>query len=90
MKKKVILAILDGVGVTNESIGNAFKLAKTPVLDHLINTYPHSLLKASGEAVGLPEGQMGNSEVGHLTIGSGRIINQPLQRINNLLKTKAF
>jgi 2,3-bisphosphoglycerate-independent phosphoglycerate mutase len=82
----VALVILDGWGIAPPGPGNAVELAGTPVFDRLWATYPHSQLKASGEAVGLPEGQMGNSEVGHLTIGSGRILDQDLQRINRAVK----
>lgn len=78
--KKIILAILDGMGLREETYGNAVKNAKTKALDKLIKEFPHSKLDASGEAVGLPKGQMGNSEVGHITIGTGRIIDQPLQK----------
>jgi 2,3-bisphosphoglycerate-independent phosphoglycerate mutase len=74
--------ILDGWGCAPPGPGNAVELAETPVFDRIWATYPHSRLKASGEAVGLPPGQMGNSEVGHLTIGSGRILFQDLMRIN--------
>ena len=88
--KKVILAILDGMGISEKEEGNAFKNANTKAIDKLIKEFPNSKLKASGEAVGLPKGQMGNSEVGHITIGSGRIINQPLQRINKALEDKSF
>jgi 2,3-bisphosphoglycerate-independent phosphoglycerate mutase len=78
----VALVILDGWGCARPGPGNAVELAATPVFDRLWSEYPHTTLKASGEAVGLPEGQMGNSEVGHLTIGSGRILFQDLQRVN--------
>ncbi|MGZ4386606.1 MAG: 2,3-bisphosphoglycerate-independent phosphoglycerate mutase [Gaiellaceae bacterium] len=78
----VALVILDGWGLAPPGPGNAVELADTPVFDRLWAEYPHSQIKASGGAVGLPEGQMGNSEVGHLTIGSGRILDQDLQRIN--------
>ena len=88
--KKTILTILDGVGIREEIKGNAFKLANTPIFDYLWKEYPHSLLEASGKLVGLPEGQMGNSEVGHLNMGAGRIVNQPLQLINNLIENKSF
>lgn len=88
--KKVILTILDGVGIREELNGNAVKNANTKALDKLLKEFPNSKLKASGEAVGLPEGQMGNSEVGHITIGAGRIVNQPLQRINKALEDKTF
>ena len=74
--------ILDGWGCAPPGPGNAVELAETPVFDRVWATYPHSRLKASGEAVGLPPGQMGNSEVGHLTIGAGRILFQDLMRIN--------
>jgi len=78
----VVLVILDGWGCAPPGPGNAVELADTPVFDRLWADYPHTTLKASGEAVGLPQGQMGNSEVGHLTIGSGRVLDQDLQRIN--------
>ena len=78
----VTLVVLDGWGCAPAGPGNAVELARTPVFDRLWREYPHTTLKASGEAVGLPEGQMGNSEVGHLTIGSGRILFQDLQRVN--------
>ena len=82
----VVLAILDGWGHRDEKLDNAVKAAKTPVMDSLWHAYPHTLISASGSDVGLPEGQMGNSEVGHLTIGSGRIIQQELVRITNVVK----
>jgi 2,3-bisphosphoglycerate-independent phosphoglycerate mutase len=79
------LVILDGWGCAPPGPGNAVELADTPVFDRLWSSYPHSTLKASGEAVGLPPGQMGNSEVGHLTIGSGRVPFQDLVRINRAI-----
>ena len=82
--------ILDGWGCAPPGPGNAVELAETPVFDALWARYPHTTLKASGEAVGLPPGQMGNSEVGHLTIGSGRILDQDLQRVNRAIQTGAF
>jgi len=88
--QKVLLCILDGVGVSKESYGNAVFNAKTPCLDGVMKNYPHSLLQASGEFVGLPEGQMGNSEVGHMNIGAGRIVYQPLGLINSKIKDKTF
>lgn len=88
--KKVIFAILDGFGIREEEKGNAVKNAPTKAIDKLIKEFPNSKLKASGEEVGLPKGQMGNSEVGHITIGSGRIINQPLQKINKALEDLSF
>jgi 2,3-bisphosphoglycerate-independent phosphoglycerate mutase len=78
----VALVILDGWGLAPTGPGNAVELADTPVFDGLWERYPHATLKASGEAVGLPQGQMGNSEVGHLTIGSGRVLFQDLMRVN--------
>jgi len=78
----VALVILDGWGLAPAGPGNAVELAETPVFDALWQRYPHTTLSASGEAVGLPPGQMGNSEVGHLTIGSGRILFQDLARVN--------
>ena len=78
----VVLVILDGWGCAPPGPGNAVELARTPVFDRLWAEFPHTTLAASGEAVGLPAGQMGNSEVGHLTIGSGRVLDQDLQRVN--------
>lgn len=88
--KPIVLCIMDGVGIRHEIKGNAFKMANKPNLDYLYNNYPHSLLEASGELVGLPAGQMGNSEVGHMNIGAGRIVYQPLQLINEKIKNKEF
>lgn len=88
--KKVILAILDGVGIKKELYGNAYLQADTPNLNRLLKEYPNSKLFASGTFVGLPDGQMGNSEVGHMTIGSGRINYQPLVRINNAIENRTF
>jgi 2,3-bisphosphoglycerate-independent phosphoglycerate mutase len=86
----VALVILDGWGLAPAGPGNAVELADTPVFDRLWAEYPHSTLAASGEAVGLPAGQMGNSEVGHLTIGSGRILDQDFQRINRAIQDGSF
>ncbi|HEY3549574.1 MAG TPA: 2,3-bisphosphoglycerate-independent phosphoglycerate mutase [Gaiellaceae bacterium] len=83
----VALVILDGWGIAPPGPGNAVELAETPVFDRLWRDYPHAQLAASGEAVGLPEGQMGNSEVGHLTIGSGRILEQDFVRVNRAIET---
>ncbi len=83
----VVLVILDGWGCAPAGPGNAISLARTPVFDRLWAEFPHTTLKASGEAVGLPPGQMGNSEVGHLTIGSGRILFQDLMRVNKAIET---
>ena len=82
----VTLVVLDGWGCAPAGPGNAVELAATPVFDRLWHEYPHTTLKASGEAVGLPAGQMGNSEVGHLTIGSGRILFQDLMRVNQAIR----
>nr|WGH12720.1 Phosphoglycerate mutase [Echinothamnion sp.] len=86
----IILTILDGWGYSKETKGNAIKLAKTPNIDKIWIDHPNSLLSASGEDVGLPKNQMGNSEVGHTTIGAGRVINQDLVRIKKSIDTKAF
>ena len=89
MKKNlVMLAILDGYGISEETKGNAIYNAKTPNLDYLVGKYPNTLLGASGEDVGLPDGQMGNSEVGHINIGAGRIVYQSLTRVNIAVRNK--
>ena len=82
----VTLVILDGWGIAPPGPGNAVELARTPVFDDLVARYPTTQLRASGPAVGLPEGQMGNSEVGHLTIGSGRILFQDLVRVSRAVE----
>ena len=84
--KKAILLILDGWGYGKHDKSDAVSVADTPFFDHLIQTYPNSKLQASGEAVGLPAGQMGNSEVGHMNLGAGRVIYQELGRINKAVK----
>jgi len=84
--KKVILLVLDGWGMSDEKEHNAIAQAKTPNFDYLWANFPHSELQASGKAVGLPEGQMGNSEVGHMTIGAGRIVYQDLEKINKAIE----
>ena len=86
----VTLVILDGFGLRKDKYGNAIAAAGTPNLDKLKKLYPYTTLEASGKFVGLPEGQMGNSEVGHLTLGAGRVILQDLERINEEIKTGAF
>lgn len=88
--KKIILAILDGVGLREEIHGNAFKQAKKPNFDYIWNNCPHSKLDASGISVGLLEGQMGNSEVGHLNIGAGRIVDQASRLINKKIDDGSF
>ena len=82
MAKKALLMILDGWGIGNHSKSDAISSTPTPYWDYLVNTYPHSQLQASGENVGRPDGQMGNSEVGHLNIGAGRVVYQDLVKIN--------
>ncbi|MBQ8425406.1 MAG: 2,3-bisphosphoglycerate-independent phosphoglycerate mutase [Clostridia bacterium] len=86
----VTLCILDGFGINEKKEGNAVALAGTPFLDELMAKYPNTQIEASGSAVGLPEGQMGNSEVGHLTIGGGRVIEQDLLHIDNQIKSGKF
>lgn len=88
--KPVVLLILDGWGHRVNGADNAIAAAHTPTWDQLLTHYPHTLISGSGEDVGLPDGQMGNSEVGHLTMGAGRIIYQDLSLINHHLKTGAF
>lgn len=90
MKPTTVLVILDGWGHRESSDDNALTQAKTPTWDALWREYPHSLLHCSGKHVGLPEGQMGNSEVGHTTIGAGRIVNQDLDRIDHAIETDRF
>ena len=80
-KKPTVLMILDGYGLNDKKEGNAVYLAKTPVMDKLMAEYPFVKGNASGLAVGLPDGQMGNSEVGHMNMGAGRIVYQELTRI---------
>lgn len=87
---RVLLTILDGAGLRDEVKGNAFKQAKKANFDYLWNNYPHTELLASGEDVGLPKGQMGNSETGHLNIGAGRIVYQPLELINKSIDDRSF
>lgn len=88
--QKVVLAIMDGWGIREEKEGNAIKEANTPNFDMLCHEYPHTKIYADGEHVGLPQGQMGNSEVGHLNLGAGRIVFQELTRINNEIKNGNF
>ncbi len=82
MSKKALLMILDGWGIGSKSHSNVIYSTPTPYIDSLVANYPNSQLLASGEDVGLPEGQMGNSEVGHLNIGAGRVVYQDLVKIN--------
>ena len=89
-QKKVALLILDGLGYGPKNSSNAVLAAQTPFIDSLLEKYPNSSLEASGEAVGLPAGQMGNSEVGHMNLGAGRVVYQELGRINKAITDKAF
>lgn len=89
-RQPAVLIVVDGFGIAAPSRGNAIALAKTPVLDRLMSTYPAMTLQASGDAVGLPWGEMGNSEVGHLSIGSGRVIYQDLPRITRSVVDGTF
>lgn len=88
--RPVVLVILDGYGETKSTHGNAVKMAKTPFINQLRKDYPTTLLHASGNAVGLPKGVMGASEPGHLTLGAGRIVWQPLEQINQSIRDKSF
>jgi len=89
-RRKVLLLILDGWGYREEREGNAVLLADTPNVDRLWARYPHTLIQASGPWVGLPEGQMGNSEVGHLNIGAGRVVYQDIVRIDRAIRDGSF
>ena len=88
--KKIILLILDGFGLRDNENGNAVKMANLPNLTNIFEKYPHCELSTTGEEVGLPKGMIGNSEVGHITIGAGRTILQPYTMINNSIKDKSF
>lgn len=88
--KRVVLLVLDGWGINKGSEGNTIASAKLPVYSGLLTEYPHTELQASGEAVGLPEGQMGNSEVGHLNLGAGRIVYQDSTRISKAIREGEF
>ncbi|HOX81855.1 MAG TPA: 2,3-bisphosphoglycerate-independent phosphoglycerate mutase [Chryseolinea sp.] len=88
MNKKVLLMILDGWGIATNKAASAIDKAKTPFVNSLYGKYPHSKLEASGLAVGLPAGQMGNSEVGHMNIGAGRVVYQDLVRVNKAIEDK--
>lgn len=86
MTKPLVLCILDGCGIREEKDGNAFANANKPTIDMLMEKYPHSILEASGPSVGLPVGQMGTSEVGHMNLGSGRVAMQPLEAISSSIE----
>ncbi|OPX89723.1 2,3-bisphosphoglycerate-independent phosphoglycerate mutase [Pelotomaculum sp. PtaB.Bin117] len=89
-KKPLVLVIMDGWGLSSRVEGNAIARANTPNVDSCLANYPHCALVCSGEEVGLPEGQMGNSEVGHLNIGAGRVVYQEFTRINRAVRDKSF
>src|ERR1700737_1605820 len=88
--KPLIPPILDGWGYRPETHANAIALARKPNYDRLLHDYPHTLLRASDHFVGLPDGQMGNSEVGHLNIGAGRVVHMDITRIDTLIQTGEF
>src|SRR5690554_5400452 len=87
-KKPVMLNVMDGYGLSSKLKGNAIAAASKPNLDYLLTAYPHSTLNVSGEAVGLPAGQMGNSEVGHLNLGAGRVVYQSLTKVSIAVRDK--
>ncbi|MGM9928700.1 MAG: 2,3-bisphosphoglycerate-independent phosphoglycerate mutase, partial [Bacillus sp. (in: firmicutes)] len=89
-KAPVALIILDGFALRDETKGNAVAHAKKPNFDRYWNQFPHATLRADGEFVGLPEGQMGNSEVGHMNIGAGRVVYQSLTRVNVAIREGEF
>src|SRR3974390_1125056 len=88
--KPIVLTVLDGWGYRAETKGNAIALARKPAYDELIRKFPSTLIQTSGPAVGLPEGQMGNSEVGHLNIGAGRIVHMDITRIDLMIQNGEF
>src|SRR5271154_52496 len=87
-KRPIILTVLDGWGHRAESAGNAIALARKPTYDELLRKFPNTLIHTSGPFVGLPEGQMGNSEVGHMNMGAGRIVHMDMTRIDLLVANK--
>src|SRR5215471_11679349 len=88
--KPLILVILDGWGYRAETKANAIALARKPTYDQLLSRYPNTLIHTSGPYVGLPEGQMGNSEVGHLNIGAGRVVHMDITRLDRLIASGEF
>src|SRR5882757_6971936 len=88
--KPLVLIILDGWGYRAESKANAIALARKPIYDRLLREYPNTLIKTSGLSVGLPDGQMGNSEVGHLNIGAGRVVHMDSTRIELMIQNGEF
>ena len=85
VQKPIVLCILDGWGYNPKKENNAIEMGNTPVWHELVEKWPHAMLKTSGNDVGLPDGQMGNSEVGHMNLGAGRIVYQELMRIDNAI-----
>src|SRR6516225_5538219 len=88
--KPMVLTVLDGWGYRAESRGNAIALARKPTYDHLIKNYANTLIETSGPAVGLPDGQMGNSEVGHMNIGAGRVVRMDITKIDAMIENGDF
>src|SRR5262249_27461928 len=88
--KPMVLTVLDGWGYSPETKGNAIALARKPTYDELLKRFPHSLVHTSGPWVGLPEGQMGNSEVGHLNMGAGRIVHMDITRLDRMIESGEF
>lgn len=88
--RPVVLVVLDGWGIGRDEPGNAILAANTPTMDHLTRSYPFATLRCSGEAVGLPDEQMGNSEVGHLNLGAGFIVYQWITRIDKAIRDGSF
>src|SRR5437868_11047905 len=90
MPKPIVLTILDGWGYRPETHGNAIAQARKPTYDVLLREYPNTIIRASEHFVGLPDGQMGNSEVGHLNLGAGRVVRMDITRIDALIDSEAF
>src|SRR5277367_5593326 len=88
--KPIVLTVLDGWGYRAETKGNAIALARKPNYDRLLKDFPNTLIHTSGPAVGLPDGQMGNSEVGHLNMGAGRIVHMDITRVDELIASGEF
>lgn len=89
-KKPIVLTVLDGWGYREETRGNAIALAKKPTYDELVRKFPSTTIQTSGPFVGLPEGQMGNSEVGHLNIGAGRIVHMDMTRVDLMIENNTL
>src|SRR4026209_959133 len=88
--QKLVLIVLDGFGIASANEGNAITMADRASIDNLLQNYPSTTLQASGPSVGLPWGEMGNSEVGHLNLGAGRIVGQDLSRITTAIEDRSF